>query len=57
MVYRAEAILPSDLDHGSPCVHAYVEAQLEEARQDIVGQLEEAQNIALLRLAKYQLGL
>lgn len=57
MVYQAEAILLSDLDHGSPCVHAYVEAQLEEARQDIVGQLEEAQNIALLRLAKYQLGL
>ena len=36
MVYGAEAVLPSDIRHDSPRVAAYVEANSEKARQDVV---------------------
>jgi transposase InsO family protein len=57
MVYGVEAVLPTDLDYGSPCVRAYIEDQSEEARQDAVDRLEEAPEVALLWSAKYQQGL
>lgn len=54
MVYEAEAIPLTDIDHGSPCIYSYDEIQSEEVRQDIVDQLKEAREVALLRSAKYQ---
>jgi hypothetical protein len=53
MVYGAEAVLPIDLDYGSPRVRAYDEVRSEDARQDALDQLVEARDIALLRLVKY----
>ena len=41
MVYVAEAVLPSDIRHDSPCVAAYVEADNEKARQEALDLLDE----------------
>jgi hypothetical protein len=54
MVYGAEAILPIDLDYGSPRVRAYDEVRSEDVQQDALDQLDEARDVALLRSAKYQ---
>jgi hypothetical protein len=54
MVYGAEAMLPIDLDYGSPRVTAYDEVRSEIARQNALDQLDEARDIALLRSANYQ---
>jgi len=54
MVYGAEAILPTDLDYGSPRVQAYDPQGNETNLQDALDQLDEARDVALLRSAKYQ---
>ena len=53
MVYGSEAILPSDLDYGAPRVRAYDEQGAEASLEDAMDQLDEARDIALLRLARY----
>ena len=40
-VYRAEAVLPSDIRHDSPRVANYVEADNEQARQEALDLLDE----------------
>src|SRR3954470_14391751 len=57
MVYGAEAVMPTDLEHDSPRVVHYTEAANELARQDGVDQLDEARNLARSRTAIYQQGL
>ena len=57
LTFGAEAVLPTDLDYGSPRVSSYNEARADEAQQDSIDQLEEARDVALLRSAKYQQGL
>ena len=54
MVYGSEAILPTDLDYGAPRVRAYDEQGAEASLEDAMDQLDEARDVALLRLAKYQ---
>ena len=54
MVYGSEAILLIDLDYGAPSVRAYDEKGLEASLKDAMDQLDEARDVALLRLAKYQ---
>ena len=54
MAYRAEAVLPSDLDHGAPRVKAFDRDQAMEAQQDIVDLLEEAREATVIRSARYQ---
>ena len=54
MVYGAEAVLPSDIRHDSPCVAAYVEADNEQARQDAIDLLDEERDTAAARSAIYQ---
>jgi hypothetical protein len=44
LVYGVEAILPTDLEYGSPRTKAY----------DALDQLEEARDVALLHSARYQ---
>ena len=48
LVYGAEAILPTDLEYGSPRLQAYNEQSNRTAREDTLDQLEEARDIALL---------
>ena len=54
MVYGAEAVLPCDIIHDSPCVHMYEEKEAELDRQDNLDALEEERDIAKARSAFYQ---
>jgi hypothetical protein len=54
LVYGSEAILPTDLEYGSPRLKAYNEQSNDAARENALDQLEEAQDIALLHSARYQ---
>jgi hypothetical protein len=54
LVYGAEAILPIDLEYGSPRTRAYDDQSNQTSREDSLDQLEEARDMALLRLARYQ---
>ena len=42
MVYGSEAVLPTDLEYGSPRLKAYNEQTNRETRESTVDQLEEA---------------
>jgi hypothetical protein len=54
LVYGAEAILPMDLEYGSPKTNAYDDRGNQTSREDSLDQLEEAQDVALLHSARYQ---
>jgi hypothetical protein len=53
MVYGAEAVLPTNIEHDSPQLIAYVEAVAESSQQDDLDTLKEARELALSRLAIY----
>ena len=53
-VYGAEAILPTDLEYGSPRLKAYQEQQNQQACEDSLDQVDEAIDVALLHSARYQ---
>jgi hypothetical protein len=54
LVYGAEAILPTDLEYGSPRTKAYDDQNNQTNREDSLEQLEEAREVALLHSARYQ---
>jgi transposase InsO family protein len=54
LVYGAEAILPTDLEYGSPRTRAYADQSNQASREDSLDQLEEARDRALLHSARYQ---
>jgi transposase InsO family protein len=54
MVHGSEAVLPTNIDYGSPRVRAYTEEGNQVALEDAIDQLDEARDVALLRCAKYQ---
>ena len=54
LVYGTEAILPTDLEYGSPRLKAYQEQQNQRAREDSLDQVDEARDVALLHSARYQ---
>ena len=54
LAYRAEAVLPSDLDHGAPRAKAFDHDQATKAQQDTVDLLEEARETTVIRSARYQ---
>jgi transposase InsO family protein len=54
LVYGAEAILPTDLEYGSPRTKAYDDRSNQTSREDSLDQLEEAWDMALLHSAWYQ---
>jgi hypothetical protein len=53
LVYGAEAILPTDLEYGSPRVRGYNEGTNQRAHEDSLDQLDEARTVALMHLARY----
>ena len=57
LVYGAEAVLPTELKHGSPRVRAYNEESQREVRIDDVNFLEEVRCQAVVRSARCQQGL
>jgi hypothetical protein len=54
LVYRAEAILPSDIQYDSLRVEAYEEQDAEKSRQLSMDLLEEERDLAAQRSAIYQ---
>jgi hypothetical protein len=54
LVYGAEAVLPTDLEYGSPRTKAYDDQSNQTSREDALDQLEEARDVALLHSARYQ---
>ena len=54
LAYGAEAVLPSDLDHGAPRVKAFNRDRAMEAQQDAVDLLKEARKTTIIRSARYQ---
>jgi hypothetical protein len=54
LVYGAEAVLPTDLEYGSPRTRAYNDQSNQTSREDSLDQLEEARDMALLHSARYQ---
>ena len=53
MVYGSDAVLPTYLYYGAPRIRAYDEQGAKASLADAMDQLDEARDIALLRLAKY----
>jgi hypothetical protein len=49
-----EAVLPTDLEYGSPRVRGYDEDANQRAREDSLDQLDEAHTMALMHSATYQ---
>jgi hypothetical protein len=54
MVYGAEAVLPTDLQYGSPRVRLYQMDVVEEDWRDSIDLLEESRDIAVIRSTGYQ---
>jgi hypothetical protein len=54
LVYGAEAMLPTDLEYGSPRLKAYNEQNNDTTRENALDQLEEARDKALLHSVRYQ---
>ena len=54
MVYGFEAVLWTNLDYGEPRVRAYDEQGAEVSLEDVMDQLDEARDVALIRSVKYQ---
>jgi hypothetical protein len=54
LVYGADAILPTDLEYGSPRTKAYDDRSNQANREDSLDQLKEARDVALLHSARYQ---
>ena len=53
LAYGAEAVLPSDLNHGAPRVKAFDLDRAMEAKQDAVDLLEEACEMIVFHSACY----
>jgi hypothetical protein len=54
MVHSSEAVLPTDIDYGSPRVWAYTEEGNQVMLEDTIDQLDEVRDVALLSCTKYQ---
>jgi transposase InsO family protein len=54
LVHGAEAVLPKDLEYGSPRVLGYDEETNQRARKDSLDQLDEARLVALMHCERYQ---
>jgi transposase InsO family protein len=54
LVYGAEAIMPIDLEYGSPRTKAYDDQSNQTSQEDSLDQLEEARDVALLHSARHQ---
>jgi hypothetical protein len=54
MVYRADAMLPIELQYGSPRVRAYQPDAAKEAQKDAIDLLKESREIAITMSAGYQ---
>jgi hypothetical protein len=54
LVHGAEAILPTDLEYGSPRIRGYDKSANQQAREDSLDQLDDVRTVALMHSARYQ---
>jgi hypothetical protein len=54
LIYGSKAMLPTDVEYGSPRLKAYNKKNNDATKEDILDQLEEARDVALLHSARYQ---
>jgi transposase InsO family protein len=54
LFHGAEAVLPTDLEYGSPRVRIYDEGANQRAREDSLDQLDKSRIVALMHSARYQ---
>jgi hypothetical protein len=54
LIYGAKAILPTDLEYGSPRLKVYQEGQNQRAREDSMDQADEAHEMVTLHSVIYQ---
>jgi transposase InsO family protein len=54
LVYGVEAVLPTDLEYGSPRVQGYDEGANQRSHEDSLDQLDEARIVDLMHSARYQ---
>jgi hypothetical protein len=54
MVHGAQAVLPTDLQYGSPRVRAYQLGTANEAQKNVIDLLEESRDTTVIRSVKYQ---
>jgi hypothetical protein len=54
LVYGVGAVLPTELEHGSPRVWGYDEDTNQRAREDSPDQLDEARTVAMMHSARYE---
>jgi hypothetical protein len=54
LVYGSEAMLPTNVEYGSPRLKAYNEQNNDATRENALDQLEEARDVALLHSTRYQ---
>jgi hypothetical protein len=54
LVYGAEAVLPMNLEYGSPKIKGYDESSNQRAREDSLDQIDEACDVAMMHSARYQ---
>jgi hypothetical protein len=49
-----EAVLPTDLEYGSPKIKGYNESSNQRAHEDLLDQIDEARDVAMMHSARYQ---
>jgi hypothetical protein len=54
LVYGAEAVLPTDLEYGSPKVKGYDKNTNQRAREDSLDQIDKAHDVAMMHSARYE---
>jgi hypothetical protein len=54
LIYGSKVMLPTDVEYGSPRLKAYNKKNNDATKEDILDQLEEARDVALLHSARYQ---
>jgi hypothetical protein len=54
LVYGAEAVLPTDLEYGSPMLRGYEEDSNQRACEDSLDQIDEARDVVMMHSTRYQ---
>jgi hypothetical protein len=56
LVYGAEAVLPTDLEYGSPRLRGFEEEPNQQALEDLLDQIDEARDVAMMHSASRHSG-
>jgi hypothetical protein len=54
LVYGTEAVLPTDMEYRSPKIKGYDESSNRRAREDLLYQIDETRDVAMMHSARYK---